>query len=146
MSDTNHTPDEPFSATEDRQWASFAHFGGAIAILGFFSSWAAVLAILPALIIYLVLGKRGHLTRDEAREALNFQITMVGAIIVWAIVATILGALFWWLGPIWIVLGPLFQIIGWALVIIDVIFSIIGGVRVNNGGSYRYPFALRLVH
>ena len=32
---------------------------------------------------------------------------MVGAIIVWAIVATILGALFWWLGPVWIVLGPL---------------------------------------
>lgn len=145
MSDTNRTPDEPFSAAEDRQWASFAHFGGAIAILGFFNGWAAVLAILPALIIYIVLGKRGHLTREEAREALNFQITLVGAIIVWAVVSTILGALLWWLGPIWVIISLLLQIVGWALVIVDVILSIIGGVRVNNGGSYRYPFALRLV-
>ena len=52
MSDTeSHRRTSRSRPTEDRQWASFAHFGGAIAILGFFSSWAAVLAILPALII-----------------------------------------------------------------------------------------------
>ena len=38
----------------DKQWAAWAHFGGAVSILAFFSGWLALLAILPALIIFLV--------------------------------------------------------------------------------------------
>jgi uncharacterized Tic20 family protein len=32
-----------------------------------------------------------------------------------------------------------------AIIVLDVIFSIIGGVKVQGGGSYRYPFAIRLI-
>ena len=144
-------PAAPLTAAEDKQWAAWAHFGGAVSILAFFSGWLALLAILPALIIFLVFGKRGALTREQAKEALNFQITMVGAMIVWAIVGAIVGAIVFasvyttgsavGLGILLFILA----IVGWALVIIDVVFSIIAGVRVNAGGTYRYPFALRLV-
>lgn len=141
------TPGAPLTAAEDRQWASWAHFGGAIVILALFTGWLALLAIVPALVIYLVYGKRGALTRDQSKEALNFQITMVGAIIIWAILAAIVfAAVAFNVGfGAWAIIVLLMSIVGWALVIIDLVFSIIAGVRVNSGGSYRYPFALRLV-
>ncbi|MEJ3403161.1 DUF4870 domain-containing protein [Rathayibacter sp. YIM 133350] len=141
------TPPADLTPSEDKQWAAWAHFGGAISILAFFVGWFALLAIVPALVIYLVYGKRGAHTRQESKEALNFQITMVGAIIIWAILSAILFAALFWTLPVgaWFVVSFLFALVGWALVIIDVVFSIIAGVRVNAGGSYRYPFAVRLV-
>lgn len=141
----------PLTAAEDKQWAAWAHFGGIVAILGFFSGWLALLAILPALIIFLVFGKRGALTRENAKEALNFQITLVGAMIIWAIIsAIVLAAIFAASYTTGAAIGfgiaaLVLALVGWALVIIDVVFSIIAGVRVNAGGTYRYPFALRLV-
>ncbi len=68
-------PAGPLTEAEDKQWASFAHFGGAIVLLGLFSGWVGLLGILPALIIFLVFGKRGARTLVESKEALNFQIT-----------------------------------------------------------------------
>jgi hypothetical protein len=54
----------PLTETEDRQWASFAHLGG-------------ILGILPSLIIRLVFKDRGRFTAVEAKEALDFQITLL---------------------------------------------------------------------
>lgn len=123
-------PAAPLSESDDKLWASLAHLGG-------------ILYILPSLIIYLVLKDRGAKVRVEAKEALNWQITFViGEVVLW-ILSGILGvallltpvygiALFvYWLPLLW-----------W---IVNVIFSILGFVKVNGGGSYRYPFALRFI-
>ncbi len=83
-------PAGPLTEAEDKQWASFAHFGGAIIVLALAWSWLALLAIVPALVIYLVFGKRGPRTLVESKEALNFQITAVGIFIVWAIITNII--------------------------------------------------------
>src|SRR3954467_4590403 len=56
-------PGAPLSPTEDRQWASFAQFGG-------------VLSFLPPLIIWLIFKDRGPLTNQEGKESLNFQLTL----------------------------------------------------------------------
>jgi uncharacterized Tic20 family protein len=124
------TPSAPLAANEDRQWAMWAHFGG---VIGF----------LPALIIYLVFKDRGRLTNQEAKEALNWQITFTIGYIVLIILSAILNtALFatgvWFLA----VIVGLLPLLWWVL---NVIFSIMGGVKVNGGGSYRYPFAVRLI-
>lgn len=117
-------PAAPLTAAEDKQWASFAHFGG-------------ILWLLPSLIIYLVFKDRGALTRQESKEALNWQITWIAA----DIVSFILGMITVWFG-----IGIIFlTIIPWILYILNVVFSILGGVKVNGGGSYRYPVALRLI-
>ena len=72
-------PAAPLTEAEDKQWASFAHFGG---VLGF----------LPSLIIFLVFKDRGALTRQESKEALNWQITWtIAAIAIWIIIAIIQG-------------------------------------------------------
>ncbi|MCU1437102.1 MAG: hypothetical protein JWP66_189 [Naasia sp.] len=119
-------PAAPLTPVEDKQWASFAHFGG---ILGF----------LPPLVIWLIFKDRGQLTRQEGREALNFQITLAIAHVANFVIGLILSAIT--LG-FWFIIQTL---ITWAIVIVGIVFAIIAGVRVNAGGTYRYPFALRLV-
>lgn len=131
-------PAPPLTEAEDKQWASFAHFGG---ILGF----------LPALIIFLVFKDRGAKTKVEAKEALNWQITWIAAAIILGILTAIITSIlfatvisFEALAVVSIVSG-LLGFISWLPFILNVIFSIIGGVKVNGGGSYRYPFAIRLI-
>ncbi len=120
---TDSAPQQPSAAAplteaEDKQWASFAHLGG-------------IFWILPSLIIWLVFKDRGPKTDVEAKEALNFQITVTIAYVAASILAVIsFGLLFF---------------LPWLVWIAAVIFSILGFVKVNQGGSYRYPFALRLI-
>ena len=118
-------PAAPLTAADDKLWASLAHFGG-------------IIGPLPSLLIYLILKDRGTLVRQEAKEALNFQIGATIAYIVLWIAGAILGAIFW---PLGILVGFL-QFALWAVV---VVFSIIGGVRVQQGGAYRYPVTYRFI-
>jgi uncharacterized protein len=123
-------PAAPLNEAEDKQWASFAHFGG-------------ILGPLPALIIWLVFKDRGAKTRVEGKEALNWQITFfIGWVVLFILVSILTTAL---------ALSGAFALLGivgflpWLWWIVNVVFSILGGVKVNGGGSYRYPFALRLI-
>ena len=116
-------PAAPLTEAEDKQWASFAHLGG-------------ILWLLPSLIIWLVFKDRGVKTNVEAKEALNWQITFL---IGW-VALSILGFILLFVG-----IGFIFTLLSWALYVLNVVFSILGFVKVNNGGSYRYPFALRLI-
>ena len=106
----------PLSPEQDIQWGSFAHLGG---ILGF----------LPSLIIWLVFKNRGSFTDTEAKEALNFQITLIFGYIIAAI--------------LWIVV--IGAILSWVVWIVGVVFSIIAFLQAKDGKHYRYPFAIRLI-
>jgi uncharacterized protein len=106
----------PLTPEQDVQWGSFAHLGG---ILGF----------LPSLIIWLVFKDRGSFTNTEAKEALNFQITLLfGYLISWILIVVFIGAILTWV--VWIV---------------GVVFSIIAFLQAKDGKHYRYPFAIRLI-
>ncbi|HWH26887.1 MAG TPA: DUF4870 domain-containing protein [Pseudolysinimonas sp.] len=109
-------PAAPLTEADDKQWAGFAHLGG---ILGF----------IPALIIWLIFKDRGPRTNVEGKEALNFQITILIAYVVGAILSLIL-------------IGGLISLAAW---IVSIIFSIIGFTKVQAGESYRYPFAIRFI-
>lgn len=115
----------PLSQEQDVQWGSFAHLGG-------------ILGILPSLIIWLVFKDRGSFTNTEAKEALNFQITLLFATIAIWIVVTILTVVTFGLGA---VLGFL----TWVPWIAGVVFSIIAFLQAKEGRHYRYPFAVRLI-
>jgi uncharacterized protein len=116
-------PAPPLTEAEDKQWASFAHFGG-------------VLGILPSLIIWLIFKDRGAKTNVEGKEALNFQITVTILQVILYILGTILAIVF---------IGFLFYFLAFLVWVAMVVFSIIGGVKVNGGGSYRYPVSVRLI-
>ncbi len=109
-------PGAPLSAAEDRQWGSLAH------ILG-------ILGILPSLIIWLIFKDRGRFTDVEAKEALNFQITLL--------IAELIGYV-----TTFLVIGLL---IIPAVYIVRIIFSVVAYLKAKDGVNYRYPFALRLI-
>lgn len=107
---------------EARQFATLAH------LLGIFTSFLA------PLIIWL--GKKDdEFVADQAKEALNFQITVAIAHLANGI-ANIVLILVWWL-------------VGWAvsLTILGIMiwWSVQAIQAANKGESYRYPFCLRFV-
>lgn len=84
-----------------------------------------LLAIGP-LIMLLAGGKTSPYIRKHAVEALNFQLTLLGATVLLAI--TFVG----------VVLMPVLWIGG-------VILSVVGGLAALGEGGFRYPLTLRLV-
>jgi uncharacterized Tic20 family protein len=123
-------PAAPLSESDDKLWASLAHFGG-------------LLYILPSLLIYLILKDRGPKVRVEAKEALNWQITfLIGEVILW-ILSGVLGTVLLFTPVYGIAIFISFLPLLWWVV--NAIFSILGGIKVNQGGSYRYPFAIRFI-
>lgn len=123
----------PLSPAEDKQWAMWSHFGG---VLGF----------LPSLIIFLVFKDRGGFTKQESKEALNWQITWIIINIAVSIVTSILS--------VSIIIGggygyggisALLSLIAWLPYLANLVFSIIGGVKVNGGSAYRYPVNFRFI-
>lgn len=154
-------PAGPLTEAGDKQWASFAHFGGAIIILLTLLNFAgipvglqiflALLAVVPSLVIYLVFGKRGPRTLVESKEALNFQITIIAATIIWIIISTAIfyavasNLAFGFNIDAYYVLAFVLALPTFVLTVGNAVLSIIGGLKVQQGGSYRYPFALRLI-
>jgi uncharacterized Tic20 family protein len=119
---------------EERQWAMFAHLSALVGglLTGAVGGWGCILG---PLIIWLVKKDTMPFVADQAKEALNFNIT-VGAIFLalWILTFVTLG-----IGII--ITGPLMLIVGvGALVLI-----VIAAIRANEGKAYRYPMTLRLV-
>jgi uncharacterized Tic20 family protein len=77
----------------------------------------------------------------EGKEALNWGINIAGLLIANVIVGTIFGFIPV-LGLIWAVLGSIIWLVA---PVANLIFAILGGVKVNGGGSYRYPVNIRWI-
>ncbi|MEO6533231.1 MAG: DUF4870 domain-containing protein [Pseudolysinimonas sp.] len=119
-------PAAPLTEAEDKQWASFAHFGN-------------IILLIPALIIYLIFKDRGPKVAVEGKEALNWTINVTGAVIILEILSFIIGAFTFGIGTL------LVGLLVWAVLIVNIIFAIMGGLKVNSGGSYRYPVNIRWI-
>jgi uncharacterized Tic20 family protein len=105
------------SPSDEKTWSMLAHLGGII--LGF----------LAPLIIWLVFKDRGPFVKHHATEALNFQIALL--------IANIVAAILWVIG-----VGVLLTA---ALYIANIVFCILAGLAANRGEWYRYPVSLRLI-
>jgi uncharacterized Tic20 family protein len=126
MSDFNQytaAPDAPSGAPsdEDKTLALITHVSGAI------------LWVLVPLIIWLVNKDRTDkpFLVDQAKEALNFQITMtIPYFIAFVLMIVTLFILSFLPTLVWIA---------------NLIFCIMAGVAAQKGTAYRYPFAIRLI-
>lgn len=98
-------------------WATLIHVGGI-----FFG-------VLPPLIGFLILKDRGPFVRAHAATALNFQITILIAYVVGAILAVI-------------IVGLLILLATWVL---SIVLAIMAAVSANRGQWYRYPMAITFV-
>ena len=108
----------------ERQWAMFSHlssFSGLLVPLG---------SILGPLIMFLIKKDEFRFGGDQAKEALNFNISCG----IYALICLVLCFVF-----IGFVLLP-------ALVVYWFVFTIIATVKANDGVPYRYPLCIRLVN
>jgi len=122
-------------SAEEKQWAMFAHLS---ALLGglLTSGWGGSVGFfIGPLVIWLMKKDTMPFVNDQAKEALNFAIT-VSIICVALVMLTILS-----LGIGALLTIPLMMAIG----ITSLVLVIIAAMKAHEGVAYRYPFALRLV-
>jgi uncharacterized Tic20 family protein len=124
MSETNDSMTPPpmsagAASQEDKTLALLMHLSGII------------LSFIVPLVIWLTNKDKSDkaFLNDQAKEALNFQVTIA---IAWVIAATLS----------FILIGFLLYPV---ILIFNLIFCILAGVKANEGVAYRYPFALRLI-
>jgi uncharacterized protein len=104
-------------SNDDKNIATVTHLGG------------TVFSFIPGLLVW-VLKKDDAYLADQAKEALNFQITILIAQFIAGVLAIILiGYLL--MGIIWLT---------------NVVFCIVAAISTSKGETYRYPLCLRLIN
>jgi uncharacterized Tic20 family protein len=127
-------PGEIFPTTpDDRQWAMFAHLAGLLA------SSLTGMGFLGPLIIWMMKKEQSRFVDDQGKEALNFQLNLLGQAFILIFVMILLG--FATFGLAFFVLIPLFMAWG----VYAMIMPILGAVAANSGKVYRYPATIRVV-
>ena len=105
-------------SADDKNIATITHLAG------------TVFSFIPALLIWALKKDDTAYISDQAKEALNFQITILMAQFVAGILAFIL-------------IGFLFMLIIW---LANVVLCIIAAISSSKGEQYRYPLTLRLIN
>jgi len=106
------------ASANDKNIAVLTHLGGIF--FGF----------IPALIVWLLKKDDSAFVGEQAREALNFQITvLIGYMAAWVLAFVLVG----------LVLLPL-------IYVGNLVLSIVAAVNVSKGKEYQYPLALRLIN
>jgi uncharacterized Tic20 family protein len=100
-----------------------------LAILSHILTIVFGLGIIAPLVIYLIKKDESAFVAENAKESMNFQITLFICFLISGIL-TVIG-----IGIILI----------WVLGIVAVVLIIIAAVRVSENKIYRYPFNLRLI-
>jgi uncharacterized protein len=106
----------PTSTSAERAWAMLAHF----------SAW--FLWFIGPLLFLITVGRSSRFVRQQAAEALNFQLTTLFMILLIAIVTGLIG----------LILLPLLWLV-WGVLIL------VGGIASLTGSPFRYPLTLRLI-
>jgi uncharacterized protein len=104
--------------SDEKNIATVTHLGG------------TVFSFIPGLLVWILKKDDSAYIADQAKEALNFQITVLIAQFIAGVLAIIL-------------IGFLFMGIIWLL---NVVFCIIAAMSSSKGETYRYPFCLRLIN
>jgi uncharacterized Tic20 family protein len=105
-------------SNDDKNIAVISHLGG------------TVFSVFPSLIIWWLKKDDSAFIGEQAREALNFQITILMVSFISSVLMIILVG-FLLLGVIWLA---------------NVILCILAAIAASKGEHYRYPFSLRLIN
>ena len=110
-------PPQPMSPADEKLWATLVHLGGLF--FGF----------LAPLIGFLVLKDRGPFVRAHTATALNFQLTLLIAYIVGAVLSVVIIGIF----------------ILMAAYVLNIVLCIVAAVKANRGDWYKYPVTISFI-
>lgn len=105
-------------SNDDKNIATVTHLGG------------TVFSFIPSLLVWALKKDDNAYIADQAKEALNFQITVLIAHFIAGILVMILVG-FVFIGIIWL---------------LNIVFCILAAISTSKGETYRYPFCLRLIN
>ncbi|MCM3635295.1 MULTISPECIES: DUF4870 domain-containing protein [Paenibacillus] len=112
---------------EERTWSMLAHLSSLAALL--FTGLGFICGFIGPLIIWLLKKDQSHIVAENAKEALNFNISYT----IYSLIAVML----------------VFLLVGFLLVpivyVVWLVFAIIATVKTNQGQYYRYPFIFRFI-
>jgi hypothetical protein len=104
--------------SNDKNIVTITHLGGIL------------FSFIPSLIVWLLKKDDSEYIATQAKEALNFQITLLLAqFVAYVLIFILVGFLL--LGLIWI---------------FNIVFCIIAAISSSKGEYYRYPLTLRLIN
>lgn len=121
--DSSETNDNGAPSKDERMWGLIAHLSSLVGYVIPFGN------LVGPLIVWQIKKDESAFIADQGKEALNFQITVMLAILV------CVPLMFVCIGI------PMAMAVGVA----DLVFIIIAAIKANEGVAYRYPFTLRLV-
>ena len=123
-------PRQPLSPQDSRNWALAAHLtAGAGALVG------GLPAFVGPLVIWMMRREDDSFSTQHALEALNFNITVLGIVIIGFILG--IGTI----GVGFLITGPLMLVAG----VLWLIWTIQASMAASRGEPYRYPMSIRLV-
>jgi uncharacterized Tic20 family protein len=114
---------EPIGEKEERQWAMFAHLGT------FCSMFVPLGNFIAPIVVWQMKKHESDFVVEQAKESLNFQITLI----LYFIISI----------PLCFIIIGFFLI--FALVIFGLIMVIVAGIKANDGMDFCYPMTLRLI-
>ena len=107
-------------SSDDRTWGMLAH-------LSFFLTFIIGVSCVAPLVIWIIKKDQSEFVADQAKEALNFQLSAFIATLV--LVVTVCAS-------------PLILVV----LIMSIVYSIQGGMAANRGERYRYPYTFRMIN
>jgi len=126
--------DDTVIPQEERQWAMFAHLSALLGglVTSAIGGWGWFLG---PLIIWLLKKDTMPFVADQAKESLNFNITVTAIFLALMILGFIT------LGIGFVIALPLMFVVGVAALVL----IIMAAIKANDGVRYRYPFTIRLI-
>ncbi|MEP7044005.1 MAG: DUF4870 domain-containing protein [Dokdonella sp.] len=116
-------------SSDERMWAMFGHLSAFTAFI------TGIGCIVGPLLVWLIKRETMPFAGEQAKEALNYNISVALAFIALGVLTLITFGL-----------GIVLTFpIGCLLFIAWIVFTIIAAIKANEGVAYRYPFTLRLV-
>ena len=105
-------------SADEKNIAVITHLGGTL------------FSVFPALIVWLLKKEDSPFVGEHAREALNFQITLligyvISSILIYVLIGLLLAGILW---------------------LANIVLCVLAAIAASKGEEYRYPFTLRLIN
>jgi uncharacterized Tic20 family protein len=124
-------PPPPAPESQARTWNMFCHLSALAGFIG-----VPLGTLLGPFIIWQIKKNEIPSVEIHGKAALNFQITILLAVLVTFIVGFILS---------FFCIGYLFFLLIAPIALCGLIFAIVAAVKANNGEDYKYPYSLELL-
>ena len=120
---TTDMPSTDIPSKDERLWGMLCHL---LSFSGYLIPFGSVLG---PLIIWMIKKDDMPFVNDQGKESLNFQLTMLIAVIISAILCLVL-------------IG--FLMLG-VVLIFQLVVVIMASIKANDGIKYRYPYTIRFI-